>query len=98
MDSYEYDTTMECRDNGVLCGVVRGRGYYLLHFYFILILYLFRFYPFEKATHLSVSRSLSRFVFTENGQTALAFIFHFNVRSQREPISHLYILNDLTLI
>lgn len=26
MSSYEYDTTMECRDNGVLCGVVRGRG------------------------------------------------------------------------
>lgn len=26
MNSYEYDTTMECRDNGVLCGVVRGRG------------------------------------------------------------------------
>lgn len=28
MGSYEFDTTMECRDNGVLCGVVRGRGYY----------------------------------------------------------------------
>lgn len=26
MNSYEYDTTMECRDNGVLCGVVRSGG------------------------------------------------------------------------
>lgn len=23
MSSYEFDTTMECRDNGVLCGVMR---------------------------------------------------------------------------
>lgn len=26
MNAYEYDTTMECRDNGVLCGVSRGGG------------------------------------------------------------------------
>lgn len=33
MNSYEYDTTMECRDNGVLCGVVRGRGEYFVSFF-----------------------------------------------------------------
>lgn len=39
--SYEFDTTMECRDNGVLCGVVntkRGRGYY---YFFYDLLYIF---------------------------------------------------------
>ena len=31
---YEYNTTMECRDNGVLRGVVKNsRGYYFYYFY-----------------------------------------------------------------
>lgn len=32
MSSYEYDTTMECRDSGVLSGILRSRGYYYFSF------------------------------------------------------------------
>lgn len=44
--SYEYDTTMECRENGVLCGVVRngGRGYYYDYYYFNFLLFSFCFF------------------------------------------------------
>lgn len=34
MSSYEYDTTMECRDSGVLSGILRSRGYYYFSFLF----------------------------------------------------------------